>query len=143
MRILLRNILLVLIIFLLCACSGLQNPIKSATPTVGILADSFFFGCAYLDSNGNGKTDPDDQGLEEATFVVALNDAGGFVASTPEDGCATIVVPGGLNADSWPVTTRMEPPEETGYELVSPAEVVLEYPESHADFLFTDVQQDE
>jgi hypothetical protein len=31
----------------------------------------------------------------------------------------------------------MESPEGTSYQLISPAEIVLEYPEEHADFLFT------
>jgi hypothetical protein len=135
-----RTILLILIIFLLSACNNLT---EAATSTPSILADSFFFGCAYLDSNRNGELDPDDQGLEEAMFVVTLRGVGGLGAPTPESGCAMVIIPGGLNEESWPVTTRMEPPPESSYELVSPAEVVLDYPESHADFLFTDWQQDD
>jgi hypothetical protein len=137
---------LVGIILLLCSCSTLPSntpstppdPAQTATPTARILADSFFFGCAYLDANGNGTLDSDDPGLADAMFLIALNGGGGFGAPTSGSGCATITIPGGLGEESWPVTARMEPPQESGYELVSPAEVVLERPESHADFLFAD-----
>ena len=68
--------------------------------------------------------------------MVTLREGIGFGDSTAASGCATIVVPGGLSEESWPVRVRMEPPEETSYELVSPAEVVLEHPDGYADFLF-------
>ena len=113
-----------------------NTPSPTATPTTGVLADTFFFGCAYLDSNSNGEIDPDDQSVEDALFVVTLREGIGFGDSTTARGCAMVVVPGGLSEESWPVTVRMEPPEETSYELVGPAEVVLEYPDGHADFLF-------
>lgn len=140
MRFPLQTILLVLVIFPLCACDRPQDLTEPATPTPAILADSFFFGCAYVDSNGDGEIDANDDRLKDATFVVTLSQGAGFGASTSGNGCATIVVPGGLNEDSWPVITRTKPPPETSYELISPAEVVLEYPETHADFLFTDSQ---
>jgi hypothetical protein len=136
---------------LLCSCNGQLDlrptptdsrptPTDSRlTPTVGVYADTFFGGCAYLDSNGNGEIDPDDLKLAGATFLVALSDGGiGFGADTSESSCALITVPGGLDEESWPVTARMEPPEGTDYKLVGPAEIVLEYPKTHADFLFTE-----
>ncbi len=131
---------LILIPFLSLVCNPLHSLTKSATPTAMIMADTFFGGCAYLDSNDNGQIDPDDQRLEDALFSVALSGEGGFRAFTFKNGCATVTVPGGLGEESWPVTVRMEPPEETHYDLLSPAEVVLEYPKGHADFLFTDSQ---
>ena len=138
MRFLLAIIPLALLIFLLCSCICLSSSMEPATPTIGILADTFFGGCAYLDSNSNGKIDPDDQPVEDALFVVTLREGAGFGATTSASGCATVVVPGGLPEESWPVTVRMEPPEESGYELVSPVEAVLEYPDTSADFLFAE-----
>jgi hypothetical protein len=133
---LMRAVLVTLMGLLLCACGGQGGLLNPATPTVPVLADTFFHGCAYLDSNGNGEIDADDQKLKNGMFLVALNGGAGFGAPTTEGGCATVTIPGGIGEESWPVAARMEPPEETGYELVGPAEIVLEYPESHADFLF-------
>jgi len=121
-------------------CNPLHSLMKSATPTAVIMADTFFGGCAYLDSNNNGEIDPDDQRLEDALFFVTLNGGYGFRAVTFKNGCATVTIPGGLGEESWPVTVRMEAPEGTGYERLSPGEVVLEYPKGHADFLFADPQ---
>ena len=145
-----RTIPLVLVALVLCSCNS-PEPTPSATPddtptpkpTPKILADAFFFGHAYLDANGNGKIDPDDPGLEGARFEVALSWGGGSAASTGKDGSASIIIPGGLSEKDWPVRARMKPPPDTSYALVGPAEVVLEYPKSSADFLFTDSQQGE
>ena len=163
MRFLSRTIPLVLVVLALCSCTwpkptpstlpddtATPKPMPSATPddkattksTPKILADAFFFGHAYLDANGNGKIDADDPGLEGARFEVALSWGGGSVAFTGKSGSATIVIPGGLSEKDWPVRARMQPPPETSYQLVSP-EVVLEYPKSSADFLFTDSQPGE
>ena len=135
MKALWRFVLLFTSVFLLCACG--VGP--GVTPTVEILADSFFFGCAYLDTNGNGEIDPDDPGLKDVLFTVSMQGGMGLSAYTSGDrGCATIIVPGGLETDAWPVTASMQPPAESNLELVGPAEVVLAYPESHADFLFAE-----
>jgi hypothetical protein len=159
-----RTIFLVPIIFLLCSCyppnptpsalpddTATPKPFPSATPddtappksTPKILADAFFFGHAYLDADGNGKIDPDDPGLGGARFEVGLSWGGGSVAFTGKDGSASIVIPGGLREKDWPVRARMIPPPDTSYQLVGPAEVVLEYPKSSADFLFVDSRQGE
>ena len=142
MGFLLKIIPLTLISFLLCSCDDQHDSMgpATATPTPGVFADTFFSGCAYLDSNRNGEIDPDDPLLEDAVFVVTLNGGAGFRGLTSENYCATATVPGGLDEKFWPVTVRMEPPEGTGYQLISPAEIVLEYPEDHADFLFTNPQ---
>jgi hypothetical protein len=140
MKSVLRISPLALIPLLLFVCNPLQSLTKSVTPTAVIMADTFFGGCAYLDSNNNGEIDPDDQRLEDAMFFVTLNGGYGFRAVTFKNGCATVTIPGGLGKESWPVTARMEPPEGSGYELLSPGEVVLEYPKEHADFLFVDPQ---
>jgi hypothetical protein len=100
-----------------------------------ILADAFFFGCAYLDSNENKYIDENDEPIKNAVFLVKLP-AGGLTVRTGSDGCATLVVPGGVKRSAWPVETRMDPPPETDLKMISPTPVTLEYPNSHADFLF-------
>jgi hypothetical protein len=139
-----RSVVLFTFVLLLCACnagpaatSTAATP-TAAAPTAEILADSFFFGCAYLDENGNGEIDPDDPGLKDALFAFSTQVGIGLSGYTSSNGCATIVVPGGLGAEAWPVTAHMQPPAESNLELVDSAEVVLAYPESHADFLFTE-----
>ena len=138
---------LALIGLLLCSCNRWTGPAEPppATPTLEVAspeaitpevyADAFFTGCAYVDANGNGEIDAEDGELEGATLIVFLSIGAEFRARTAGY-CATTVVPGGLGEDAWPVTLRMEPPEDTGYESLSPAEVVLEYPEGRANFLF-------
>ena len=164
MKCLLRTIPLVLLVLLLCSCSRsdptpttLPDDAPTATPTLStlpdgtpirkstpkVLADAFFYGHAYVDANGNGKIDPDDPGLQGARFEMALSWGGGSAASTGKDGTAFIIIPGGLSEKDWPVKARMSPPPETSYEVVGPAEVVLEYPKSSADFLFIDSRQGE
>jgi hypothetical protein len=142
MRFLSGITLLALIGLLLSSCNGQLNVAGPSTPTatVVVLADTFFTGCAYLDTNGNKEIDSGDPLLERATFVVTLSGGAGFGALTSENRCAFITVPGGLGEEFWPVTARMEPPEGTGYQLTTPAEVVLDYPNSHSDFLFTYAQ---
>jgi hypothetical protein len=123
---------------LITACTGPTSLLGLPTPTPQILADSFFYGCAYVDANDNGEIDEDDPGLKDAMFLVSTNNGAGFGARTSSSGCATVVVPGGLDDDAWPVTVRMNPPEDSSYTPVGPAEVVLARPKSHADFLFTE-----
>jgi hypothetical protein len=133
---LLTSIRLALLTLVLCSCASLFGSRDPATPTPAILADTFFTACAYLDANHNDQIDSDDPALKGARFVVALSEGFQFGATTLAYGCGTVVVPGGLSEQSWPVTVRMEPPEGSGYQLVSPAEVVLQYPKGHANFLF-------
>lgn len=54
-----------------------------------------------------------------------------------------VVAPGGLPKESWPVTVRMAPLPAGWHGLIGPAEVVLQHPERHVDFLFSDTQQGE
>jgi hypothetical protein len=129
MRHLLRAVSLVLLLLLLCSCARQK-----------IYADTFFWGYAYLDTNGNGESDEDDPGIKDATFVVNLRKMGGLSARTGSDGKAMIIVPGGLNKREWPVKAHMTPPPDTSYELVGTAEIVLEYPASSANFLFQNTQ---
>jgi hypothetical protein len=131
MKILSRTIPLAALLLLLCAC-------KRQTPVPQIMADTFFFGHAYLDANGNGQIDEDDLGLEDAVFQVSSDSGMGSRGTTGENGSAWIIFPGGLRRKDWPVTARMTPPEGTAYVPITPAEVVLEYPGTSADFLFAE-----
>ncbi len=101
-----------------------------------VLADTFFFGCAYLDANENSVLDETDPKIPGATFGITLAGGGGFSGRTSEDNCAMVIIPGGLDESHWPVTARMLPPDDASYERISPADLLLEYPETHADFLF-------
>lgn len=93
------------------------------------MADTFFSGRAFIDSNANGQLDPGDAPLESARFS-----AMGFGALTGKDGHATIVIPGGWDK---PVTARMDPPKDSGYTLIGPIEVELRNSgPTSADFLF-------
>lgn len=65
----------------------------SSKSNQGTLADAFFFGCAYLDTNDNRLMDEEDQPIKDAVFLVKLP-AGGMTARTGSDGCATMVIPG-------------------------------------------------
>jgi hypothetical protein len=130
-----------LVLTVLAGCDFIERLLTPATPratpTAAIMADWFFHGCAYVDANGNGEIDTDDEPLKGAMLLVSLKGMVGFGAPTFSDGCATIVVPGGLKKDNWPVTLSINPPaEDDGLELVEPTEHVLEYPGSSWDFLF-------
>ena len=99
-----------------------------------VLADTFFYGCAYLDINQNEVIDEDDLKIGGAVFEISL----GFRGTTSEGGCATVVIPGGIGDSYWPVKARMQPPEDSSYKLIGPAEILLEYPETQANFLFAE-----
>jgi acetyl esterase/lipase len=120
-------ILLIVLTTLSCQASSLLMGKSSATPA--IYADTFFSGRAFLDSNGNGQVDSNDAPLKDARFTAA-----GFRDLTDASGYAMIVIPG-----EWeqPVTAQMAPPEGSGYTLIGPTEVVLQFGvQSSADFLF-------
>lgn len=136
---LVRHLLLPsLALMMLTGCDLIERLLLPPTPTAVIMADWFFHGCAYVDANGNGEIDTDDEPLKGAMLLVSLKGRAGFGAPTASNGCATIVVPGGLNKESWPVTLSINPPtEDAGLELVKPTEHVLEYPDSSGDFLFS------
>jgi acetyl esterase/lipase len=117
---------LFLITTLACNLTTLRNS-GSATPV--ILADTFFSGHAYIDTNGNGELDASDPPLEGARFTCA-----GFGGETGADGVAVVVIPGGWDK---PVEAQMTSPSGSGYTLVSPNVVTLQSPtKTRADFLF-------
>ncbi len=142
----------VLIALLLCSCTGQatpavndketpavggqETPTARGQPTPAVLADTFFFGHAYVDTNGNGHIDEQDAPLAGAPFAVTLQGGGGFGGTTAKDGTAFVVVPGGLDESYWPVTAQMKAPEGSAYQVVGPDEILLEYPKTRAEFLF-------
>lgn len=119
------------IMLLLTACTGLSTPALTLTPQP--FADVTFSGCAYLDENGNGQVDPQDPGLEGLTFTAL-----GWSDRTSEDGCAFVLIPGGVPDHLWPVVVRMELPEGAPYEPVGPTEITVtqDSRQGHFDFLF-------
>ncbi len=98
--------------FLLCglvwalavsACGATSTP--TSRP---ILADSFFFGLAFEDTNGNGQYDAGDAPVSGAIFTVKEGRGASFGATTDASGHATAVIPGGA---TYPATLRMQPPK--------------------------------
>jgi hypothetical protein len=154
MRFFLQCLFLTLLVFTLGACTNRKKELQPKifnnqnednvpdTPdnqnqNEAVLADTFFFGCAYLDANENNVLDETDPKIPDVTFAITLAGGGGFSDRPSKDGCGMIIIPGGLKETNWPVTARMQPPEDANLELVGPAETLLEYPETHADFLFS------
>ena len=117
---------------LLTACSLRGAP----TPTPHVLADSFFFGHAYVDANGNGQLDSTDPPLEDALFTAQTATGIQVGGVSGADGTAMGWCPGGCS--DYPVTLRMQPPRDSSYTLIGPDKVVLETSASPsgADFLF-------
>lgn len=92
-----------------------------ATPTPPVYADSFFFGDAFIDANGNRTLDASDPPLRGARFVVT--DGRGAFASGVTDArghaMAWFPAPG-----TFPITYRMEPPPNSSYTLITSQAVV-------------------
>ncbi len=100
-----------------------------------MLADSFFSSQALLDVNGNGQVDPADTPLEGATFIVALQGGGEFGDQTDSTGKAFVTIPAGVE---YPVTVRMEAPENSGLTAVEPSSITLSDPAAGTTtFLFS------
>jgi|GEM_PF-1536169 len=121
-------LILMLFLFPLLACNlTVQQNGSTATPIM--MADTFFFGHAFVDANGNGELDASDPPLAGARFACA-----GFGGESGADGVATVVIPG-----SWdkPVEAQMSPPSGSDYTLIGPAVVTLQSPgTTRAEFLF-------
>lgn len=107
---------------------------KPTTPTVQAIVDSFFSGYAFLDVNGNGDLDSEDTPVENAAFIVTLQFGGEVGAFTDETGYAFIVAPGGVD---YPVTMRMEPPQDSALKLIGPSEIIHELTDESPKFLFS------
>ena len=116
------------LLFLSAACSFLAQ--ETSTPAIKV--DSFYFGRAYLDTNRNGKLDPEDPPLEGAIFTAT--DARGLGSGGITDGKGHAMA--WWPAESrYPVKLRMKPPKGKGYTHVTPEEVQITTGGS-ADFLF-------
>jgi hypothetical protein len=126
-----RNLAFIVIIALgLSACTAL-----SPTPTPAILADSFFSGYAYLDTNGNGQIDSADTPLKDAIFIVQLESGAEFGGNTDEKGNAFVTIPAAVQ---YPVTLFMKPPKDSGLKLLGPSSIILQEPANEKNsFLFT------
>ena len=122
----------------LASCAGFLPLRPSETPALpGVMADTFFSGCAYLDENGNGAIDAEEPIVGGVAFTVTLAGGTGFGGATSEGRCAFITIPADLREDAWPILARMEAPKESPYEPIGPSEIILEYRDTRADFLFT------
>lgn len=130
------------IIFGTLACNAFSGLVPRPTPPE-VLADTFFHGCVYVDSNANGELDSEDQPLEDIMFSVTLSSGGGIGGETNASGCATLTVPGGASEDFYPVMAKMEPPEYCTYSPVITAEMILEYPDTNSAFLFKPIDPSE
>ncbi len=126
-----RNIASLFIFALgLSACTAL-----SPTPTPGVLADSFFSGYAFLDTNGNEELDSADTPLKDAIFIVQFGGGLQFGALTDETGNAFVTIP---SAIQYPVTLFMKPPKDSGLTLLGPSNIILqESANEKNNFLFT------
>ena len=126
-----------------CSLKGQPSPTPAATPTatkqptpeetVPVLADSFFYGKAYIDKNGNGQIDPDDPPLEGALFTAT--DARGASGGgwTDSKGSAMAWWP---SDSQYPITVQMQPPEGSAYTIIGRDQIVLQEWETSAEFLF-------
>ena len=97
------------------------------------MADSFYYGKAYIDANRNGQIDPDDPPLEGALFTAT--DASGASGGgwTNGKGSAMAWWP----SDSrYPVTLQIQPPKGSGYIVIGKDQVVLLEWDTSAEFLF-------
>lgn len=91
-------------------------------------------GYAFLDVNSNGELDSEDTPVENAAFIVTLQFGGAVGALTDKTGYAFIVAPGGVD---YPVSMRMEPPEESTLKLIGPSELIHELVDEVPKFLFS------
>ena len=135
-----KNRIIPILFCLTLAACAIATPNESPTPTatlapteMPVLVDSFFFGHAYIDANGNSEIDASDSPLKGALFTAV--DANGLSGGgvTDSKGNATAWWPG---VSVYPVTLRMAPPEESGYTLIGETEIVLQAHETTGNFLF-------
>jgi hypothetical protein len=112
-----------------------QSPNVIQSPV--IYADTFFTSCAYVDENANGLVDDGDMPIGGMEFTITLSGGAGFGAPTSGlDGCAVVVIPGGLSAEHWPIVAKMANGEGLEYIPLDEDGLVLEYPDTRSNFLF-------
>jgi hypothetical protein len=127
----------VILAVVLVACAALVETDPSNKTTLPkIPADTFFTGCAYLDQDGDGIADRDEDLIGGLLFEVTLAGGTGFGSETTDGRCAVVTVPSGLQDDAWPVVVRMVVPEAAEVKPVGSGKISLQYPETRAEFLF-------
>ena len=119
------------VILLACALPTTALPL-TRTP-LPVMGDAFFFGRAFVDTDGNGQIDPTDPSLKGAVFTATDARGASSGGITDDQGRATAWFPGG--GVKYPVTLRSRPPKDSAYTVIGPSEVVLQKGTS-ADFLF-------
>ena len=128
-----KFLVLIFLLSMLAGCAPKLTEPAVATPTSQVLADAFFSGYAYLDTNGNGEIDAEDTPIENAMFIVTLQGGLEVGDTTDDTGNAFITVPGGVD---YPVALRMEAPKDSTLKLIGPASVTFPSDEP-AKFLFS------
>jgi hypothetical protein len=103
-------------------------------PTETVLADSVFSAQALLDANGNGKIDPEDTPIENATFSVELGGVKVFSDITDETGNAFLLIPGGVE---YPVNVIMEAPGDSTLTSITPSKITVSASSGDLQFLFS------
>lgn len=101
---------------------GLADCKSTAPATEAAYADTFFSAQALLDSNRNAQMDAGDTPLPNAVFIVTLRDGTEFGAKTNTDGKAFVTIPARVD---YPVTLRMQAPEDSAVRPVEPSTVTL------------------
>lgn len=133
------SVLVAIAVLVLGGCGGwpTSKPDPSSAPSV--LASTSFTGCAFLDTNANGLVDSEDAPIGEMIFSVNLAEGTGFGSVTSDgSGCAHVLIPMALPEEGWPVVVEMVVPESLGYVPVKEVRKTLAYPETRADFLFSE-----
>jgi hypothetical protein len=150
-----RTALVILTLLLVIACmlpgqraegdkpSQPDKPFLDKDPTpLPLLSDLFFSGCTYHDVNNNQELDEKDAPMGGIMVFVELSNGGQFGGHTAEgSGCVFLTVPGGTSSD-YPAILTATVPEGVPLELLQPSSIVLDSPESHADFLFVVIPED-
>lgn len=127
------TLLTLLLPVVLTGCASKPTSPVATTPTIQVLADSFFSGYAFLDVNGNSEIDSEDTPVANATFIVTLQGGAEVGDITDETGNAFITIPGGVD---YPVTLHMEPPKDSTLKLIRPSSITFPSNEP-AKFLFS------
>jgi hypothetical protein len=128
------NFLLLCVLFLYgCRFTG------TPTPNTEVMSDSFFFGHAFVDTNGNKIADDRDKPLEGARFTATDARGASSGGLTGKDGSAFAWWPG---ESHYPVTLHMEAPEGGDLVIIGPSDVILEEFGSSATFLYKQLNQE-
>jgi hypothetical protein len=128
-----RLILTFLLALAGCVPTSAQN--LTPTPTPFIRIHSYFSAYAVLDANGNGKVDPADTPVKDATLIVTLPGGTEFGGPTDETGYAFITIPSDVD---YPVTLRMDAPQDSTLEAIEPSTITLLEPTGETiQFLFS------